>query len=179
MKPGDRLSKPVNLRPLDSPELIHLVAGWLARNENCQWLDFGDGRQALTPAWLKIMTQRKNTLLRVYTIDEPEIPIGVVGLEDINWSFRTARVWVVAGDKAFATRGYATRATSKMLTLAFRELGLHAINTWIVDGNPSIRVAERLNLRFIGRQRQCHYIDGRPYDRVWFDLLASEHREIE
>jgi len=28
---------------------------------------------------------------------------------------------------------------------------------------------ERLGFRFIGRQRQCHYIDGRPCDRLMFD----------
>ena len=27
----------------------------------------------------------------------------------------------------------------------------------------------------MGRQRRCHWIEGRVYDRLWFDLLASEH----
>jgi hypothetical protein len=40
-------------------------------------------------------------------------------------------------------------------------------------------VLERLKFRFYGRQRQCHCIDGRFYDRLYFDLLASEHRELE
>jgi RimJ/RimL family protein N-acetyltransferase len=48
-----------------------------------------------------------------------------------------------------------------------------------VDHNPSLRTIERLGFRFIGRQRQCHYIDGRLYDRLLFDLLASEHRELD
>jgi RimJ/RimL family protein N-acetyltransferase len=64
-----------------------------------------------------------------------------------------------------------------MLTVGFVELGLRAIHTWVVEGNPSIRVIERMRFRPVGRQRQCHYIDGRSYDRLWFDLLASEHEE--
>ena len=64
------------------------------------------------------------------------------------------------------------------MTLAFRDLGLYAINTWSVDHNPSLRTIERLGFRFIGRQRQCHYIDGQLHDRLLFDLLASEHREL-
>jgi RimJ/RimL family protein N-acetyltransferase len=167
----------MQLKPLDSPELIRLVADWLGRKENYQWLDFGEGRQLLTPEWLKIMTQRDSRVLRVYTSDDGK-PIGVVGLEDVNRTFKTARIWVVAGEKAYGARGYATRATSKMLTLAFRELGLHAVNTWLVENNPSIHVAERVKFKPIGRQRQCHYIDGRVYDRLWFDILASEHTEI-
>ena len=63
--------------------------------------------------------------------------------------------------------------------MAFRELGLHAINTWIVDGNPSRRLIERVNFRFIGRQRQCHYIDGECRDRLLYDLLASEHEALD
>jgi len=102
----------------------------------------------------------------------------VVGLSEVDRNFRTARIWVLVGDKSFHARGHATRAASKMLTLAFRELGLHAVNTWIVEGNPSVRIAKRLNFRLIGRQRECHYIDGEAHDRLWFDLLDSEHREI-
>src|SRR5213592_3545507 len=103
---------PVTLKPLDSPALIDLVAEWLARKENYQWLDFGGGKQLLTPAWLKILTQRANVVLRVYTAGDDEVPIGVVCLDDVNRVFGTARIWVVAGDKAFAARGSATQAAS-------------------------------------------------------------------
>jgi RimJ/RimL family protein N-acetyltransferase len=48
----------------------------------------------------------------------------------------------------------------------------------MVDHNPSIHLIERVGFRPIGRQRQCHDIDGHAYDRLWFDLLASEHEEI-
>jgi RimJ/RimL family protein N-acetyltransferase len=53
------------------------------------------------------------------------------------------------------------------------------IQTWVAEGNPSLRLVERLGFRFVGRQRRCHYIDGRPHDRLLYDLLASEHRELE
>lgn len=170
----------MQLKPIDSPELLHLVASWLAQKENYQWLDFGDGRQILTPEWLKIMTQRDTHFIRVYTSDD-DVPIGVAGLDAVNRSFKTGRFWFVAGEKAFRGHGYATRAASKLLTLAFRDLGLQAVNSWAVDTNPpnpSVGIALRLNFRIIGRQRQCHYIDDRAYGRLWLDLLASEHKEI-
>jgi RimJ/RimL family protein N-acetyltransferase len=125
------------------------------------------------------MTQLETHVLRVFTADDHDTPIGVVGLNDVDRRFRTAWIWAVLGDRTRARRGYASRAVGRMLTLAFQELGLHAVSTWIVEHNPSIGVAHRNNFRFIGRQRQCHYIDGQPYDRLWFDLLASEHKEID
>ena len=168
----------MKLLPLDSPERIHLVASWLAQKENYQWLDFGDGRQLVSPEWLTIATQRGTHVFRLFTSDVDDAPIGVVGLSNVNRHFKTATFWVVLGDKSYAGRGYASRATSQMLTLGFVELGLHAINTWIVEHNPSVRVAANVNFRPIGRQRQCHDIDGRRYDRLWFDLLAPEHEEM-
>jgi RimJ/RimL family protein N-acetyltransferase len=168
----------MRLTPLDSTESIRLVAGWLSEKENAQWLDFGNGRQVVSPEWLKIAMQRGTHVLRVFTSDGDETPIGVVGLTDLNPTFKTANIWVVLGAKSHAGRGYASRATSRMLTLGFAELGLRAIHTWVVDHNPSIHVARRVRFKPIGVQRQCHYIDGRAYDRLWFDMLASEHHEI-
>ena len=169
----------MKLYPLDTPELLELVAGWLARKENHQWLDFGNGRQIVTPALLRIMAQRETHFLRAFTSDRDDIPIGIVGLNSVDRTFKSATFWGASGEKSFRNRGYSTFASSKFLTLAFRDLGLHAINTWAVDHNQSLRIIERLGFRFIGRQRQCHYIDGRPYDRLLFDLLASEHQELD
>jgi len=167
----------MQLRPLDSPALIQLVAGWLALKENYQWLDFGDGRQLVSPEWLKIAMQRGTLMLRVFTSDGDDRPIGVVALSNVNPHFKTANYWVVLGEKSYAGQGYASRAGLKMLTLGFRELGLLAINTWIVEHNPSVRVARNMNFRPMGRQRRCHHIDGQVYDRLWYDVLASEHSE--
>jgi RimJ/RimL family protein N-acetyltransferase len=169
----------MKLLPLDSPELIELAAGWLARKENYQWLDFGGGKQVVTPALLKIMAQRDAHYMRVYTSDRDDVPIGIVGLNSVDRVFKTATFWGVSGEKSFRNRGYSTLASSKFLTLAFRDLGLHAVNTWAVEHNRSLRTIERLGFRFVGRQRQCHYIDGSLCDRLLFDLLASEHREID
>lgn len=166
---------PVTLKPLDSPELFELAAGWLSEEDNTRWLDLGNGQRPLTPAALKIMTQRDVHLLRVFLAEEDQTPIGLAGLSEINRQFKTACVWVVVGNRAYRGRHYGTLATAAMLTVAFRDLGLHAVNTWVVDGSPSVRIVERLNFRFIGRQRRCHDMDGYPYDRLLFDILASEH----
>jgi len=165
----------MQLKRLESPDDFRLVAGWLSLKENYQWLDFGDGRQLVSPEWLAIAMQRGSYVIRLFTSDAGDVPIGVVGLGSINPHFKTANVWIVLGDKSYAGQGYASRALSMMLTLGFTELGLGAIHTWIVEHNPSVQVAARVRFRPAGRQRQCHYIDGRAYDRLWFDLLASEH----
>ena len=159
---------------------IEVIAEWMASKENYQWLDFGEGNQILTPVSLKIMTQRDIHLFRVFTSDLDQAPIGLVALSHIARNFRTATLWYVLGDKRYAGQGYTTRAVSRMLTLGFKELGLHAINAWAVESNePSIRVLTRNRFQMIGRQRRSHYIDGRPFDRLLFDLCATEHEELD
>jgi RimJ/RimL family protein N-acetyltransferase len=169
----------VTLLPLDTPERIALAAHWLAQKENYQWLDFGNGGQSISPLLLKVMAQRDAHFLRLYTSPLDDRPIGIAALNHVDRRLRSAVFWGAAGDKSFRSRGWGALAGSKFLTLAFRELGLHSINTWVAETNPSLRLVERLGFRFIGRQRQCHIIDGRAHDRLLFDLLASEHREIE
>src|SRR5207302_412389 len=64
----------MKLLPLASSEILDLVAGWLAQKENYQWLDFGNGRQIVTPTLLKIMAQRDTPFLRAYTGDRDDRP---------------------------------------------------------------------------------------------------------
>jgi RimJ/RimL family protein N-acetyltransferase len=165
----------MTLRDLEITDLP-LVSGWLAEKENYQWLDFGYGTQILSSATLKIMTQRDIHALRLFAADPASTPIGLVALSSIARNFGTATLWYVLGDKRYANRGHTSRAVSALLTLAFTELGLRAVNAWTVETNvASRRVLDRNRFRFIGRQRACHEVDHKALDRLHFDLLASEH----
>ena len=168
----------MELLPLDHPELIELAARWLGRPENYQWLDFGEGAQPLSVVSLKIMTQRDLHVLRLFTPDDSDLPIGIVGLSDVRRQSKTAgSLWAALGRKGHA--GHGSRAVSKLLTLGFGELGLEAVSAWTVEHNVAARrVLEQLNFRYVGRQRRRHWIDGRPYDRLLYDLLAMEHHAI-
>ncbi len=153
----------MQLKCVDTPELLETVAQWLADKQNHQWLDFGNGVQAPSALSLKLMTQRGVNVLRVYTADDDVTPIGVVGLSNVDRHAGTATVWAVLGRKRYG--GYTDRAVKGLLTIAFTELGLQSVNAWTVEFRP------------VGRLRQCHRIDGRVFDRLLYDLLASEHSE--
>jgi len=108
----------MELLPLDKPEFIRLAAQWLGREENYKWLDFGDGAQALSVVSLRIMSQRDLHVLRVFTPDDSDLPIGIVALSDIRRHSKTAgSLWMVLARKRYA--GYAARAVSKLLTFGF------------------------------------------------------------
>ncbi|HXF96802.1 MAG TPA: hypothetical protein VNI61_11945, partial [Gemmatimonadales bacterium] len=91
----------MNLLPLDSAERIELAAGWLSKPENYKWLDFGNGVQRITPVTLKIMTQRDLHVFRLYTAEDSDLPVGIVGLSNVDRRFRTASIWAVLGNKRY------------------------------------------------------------------------------
>ena len=151
-----------------------LISRWLAEKENHQWLDFS-GNRVLNPVAVKVMNSRDTHCLLIFAAEQSGSPIGLVAFSDIHPEFRTARLWYVLGDKRYAGNGYTSRAVFELLKLGFSDLGLLSVNAWAVEANTrSISVLRRNGFREIGRQRRCHHIDGRIYDRIQFDLLASE-----
>jgi RimJ/RimL family protein N-acetyltransferase len=168
----------MKLRLIDNAD-AELIGEWMSQEENYQWVDFGAGHQSLTPINVRIMMQRDIHVIRVFTPEMKDLPIGVVALSDIDRKAKTASLWYVLGDKRFAGRGYTARAASKILGEGFIDLGLQSVYAWTVDCNvASIRILERNKFRMIGRRRECHYLSGQIRDRLLFDLLASEYREL-
>ena len=96
---------PCSSSRLNLPSIYKLVAGWLAQKENYQWLDFGDGRQLVSPEWLKIAAQRGTQVLRLFTSDDERHPSGSSGSANINPHFKTGNLWIVLGEKQCAGRG--------------------------------------------------------------------------
>src|SRR5688500_18480867 len=87
-RPSRREWTDMQLKSPDSPDDLRLLAGWLAQKENYQWLDFGDGRQLVSPEWLKMAMQRGTSAIRLFTPDDDDRPIGAAALSNINTRFR-------------------------------------------------------------------------------------------
>src|SRR2546427_13259151 len=117
-----RHSQIMKLLPLDGPELIELVADWLGKYDNYKWLDFGNGVQKVTPITLRIMTQRDIHVFRAYTADNGDLPIGVVGLTNVDRTFKTASLWAVLGNKRYG--GGAPRGGCLVLAMRVVALGV-------------------------------------------------------
>jgi RimJ/RimL family protein N-acetyltransferase len=167
----------MDLRSIDNTD-FGLVLYWLAQKENYQWLDFGCGMQSINSAALKLMIAKRSNVIRLFTADAGDVPIGMVGLADVSSTFKTAMIWYVLGDKTYSVQGYTTRSVRRLLNIGFTELGLEAVNAWTVETNiPSVRILERNGFKLIGRMRNCHEIDGQRLDRLLFDLLVSEHKD--
>ncbi|MGM0576159.1 MAG: GNAT family N-acetyltransferase [Myxococcota bacterium] len=164
----------MKLLPLDE-DLLPVAGEWCEHPENWKWLDFGAMGQALTPMALRVMVRRPEHEVRLFTDDEDH-PAGIAALGAVNYDFGTAELWYLLGDKRLSGQGYTTRAVGALLDEAFGALGLESVLSWVVEDNAaSARILERHGFRLVGRRRRCHRIGDRIHDRLYFDLLASEH----
>lgn len=101
--------------------------------------------------------------------------IGTTTLYDIHHQYGRAGFGIMIGDAASRGRGYGTEVTRLMLGYACTVLGLHnvmlTVNAYNVAG---IRAYEKAGFREFGRRRACRPHDGRRWDMVYMDCLASE-----
>ena len=156
---------------------VERAAVWLAGDRNSPWLDFGASQSVLTPLSLRVMSQRPQHSIWMYGPPGPERkPAGLVGLGNIEPRFDTAEVWCVLGAKEYGPQDLTVRASAFILEHAFHDLGLHCVYAWTAEVNRGARrLLRRFGFREAGRLRDSHVIEGRRYDRIWYDLLADEY----
>jgi len=160
--------------PFD-PRWTAVAASWLNNEQNWKWIQAGSRAPRLDPVTFRIMTQRPSHSFHLFFDDERSEPIGLVALSDLDVVSRSASVWCVLGEKECAGRGYSSRAVNDCLAYGFNELGLESISAWTLPLNiASLHILRQNGFRYIGRQRRCHPLDGKLYDRLLYDLLAEE-----
>ncbi len=75
----------------------------------------------------------------------------------------------------FINRGFATEATVLSMEFAFEILKLHRVSLWISrDNAPSLRIAEKLGLRFEGTAVRGLFLGDHWHDTHIFAITAEE-----
>ncbi len=102
-------------------------------------------------------------------------PIGRSDLFDIDWWHGTAVWGLVIGERDAHGKGYGTETARLMLDYAFTALGLHSVMLTCFEFNLAGRRAyAKAGFKEIGRRRQCRWLNGRLWDEIYMDCLATE-----
>jgi len=130
------------------------------------------GEQAL--AWYERQATGDAIVFTIYELSTWRA-IGTATLYDIHHQYGRAGFGIAIGEAASRGQGYGTEVTRLMLDYAFAVLGLHnvmlTVNAYNVAG---IRAYEKAGFREFGRRRECRPFDGRRWDMVYMDCLASQ-----
>ena len=115
-----------------------------------------------------------NIYLEIHHINDNK-PIGIVGLLDIDWLNRNAKVSINIGESEYWGKEIAGEALRLLFNYAFEDLNLHKLYAGIYTPNiRSKRVFEKLGLRHEATLKEEVYVDGKYYDSEIFTLYKKD-----
>ena len=124
-------------------------------------------------AWFERVRRRDD--LRIFGIREEGRLVGTCQLHSIHPVHRSAELQIRIGEPSARGRGVGTAAASRLLEIAFHELGLHRVYLHVFATNePARRLYEGVGFRVEGVQREAAWIEGAWIDVVLMAFLADE-----
>lgn len=112
--------------------------------------------------------------------DEPDLLLGEVVLNDIDWDNRSAGFRIALVGSHLFGRGYGTQATKLMVQYGFENLNLHRIELEVYDFNPrAIRVYEKAGFVREGVRRDALLWDGTFHDAIVMSILRPEYERMK
>lgn len=169
----------VRLRPPEAED-VPLFVHWLSNPELRHYVTVRYISEALERRWFEGLVPATSgtapaRLLFVIEVREGNQPIGVVGLENINWRDRQAEFGIIIGDPDFWGRGYGSDALRTLLKVGFHWFNLHRIFLHVVAENVrAIKAYEKCGFKHEGRLREAVFIEGVYHDLLVMSVLARE-----
>jgi ribosomal-protein-alanine N-acetyltransferase len=110
-------------------------------------------------------------------IDTDNINVGFVGLQDINYGYGSAITFIFIS-KPHRRKGLSIRAVGLLLDLAFQQLRLHRIATYVHASNlPSLNMVRELGFTDEGILRDACFFNGHYEDVNIVGMLSNEWQQ--
>jgi diamine N-acetyltransferase len=125
-------------------------------------------------AFTDITKDKSKVFFTVY-YKETMHPLGICYLTNV--SKRNATYGILIGEKDYHGKGIGTEVTRLTLDYGFTVLGLHNIMLMCFEYNLSgIRAYKKAGFKEIGRRREVKWMNGKLWDDVYMDCIASEFK---
>ncbi|QAS53451.1 GNAT family N-acetyltransferase [Halobacillus litoralis] len=165
----------IRIRPI-MLEDITILNKW--KNDHSVFRNLGGGFKPVSidqqRNWMDNMIDMNGNNKRFIIEIKNGVPIGMVGLYNINHINRNCEFGIYIGEKEHNGKGYGTSATELMLDFAFNNLNLNKIKLLVNEGNPAINLYKRLKFNQVGKMSQERFIDGEYVDVIIMEKLKDE-----
>jgi RimJ/RimL family protein N-acetyltransferase len=109
---------------------------------------------------------------------EGAVPVGLIGLKNVNQRYRSAEYWIYLGEPDARRKGLAEEATILILRFAFMGLGLNRIYLRVMQCNaPAVRLYEKVGFILEGVAREDFLLNGRFENSALYSMLSREFEE--
>lgn len=91
---------------------------------------------------------------------------------------RIGTIGVFIGEEDNRSKGYGAEALKLLLDYGFNYINLNNIMLTVKSFNErAIKCYEKVGFKEFGRRRESYFLNGKYYDDVHMDILASEFKE--
>lgn len=126
--------------------------------------------------WLNNNSKSNDIDLGIVSLEKDKL-IGNCSLVDINYQNRIGTVGIFIGDESNRSKGYGTEALNLLLDYGFNYLNLNNIMLIVKSFNEgAIKCYKKVGFKEFGRRRESYFLNGKYYDDVYMDILASEFK---
>lgn len=142
----------VTLREFEEKD-IPLKVEWINNPENNKYLHYElPVRVDKTTEWFH---KKDNSKRLDCTIEYEGVPVGIIGLLQIDRANSKAEYYITLGDSSFKKRGIATKATKAIIKYGFQTLKLHKIYLTVDSRNEiAIKLYKKSGFR-----REGYFVD--------------------
>lgn len=107
-----------------------------------------------------------------------EIPVGIIGLFEIDGENRKAGFYITLGEKKYQGKGIAKKATVMFLRKMFEQFSLHKIYLYTdVENKPARRLYEKIGFTLEGIMRDELFYQNHYVSRCYYSMLFEEFEE--
>lgn len=166
------------LRAINTEHLPH-IADWYQDLDELALIEshlpLPVNEQSLQTLWQQDLQQQAPRTSYLYCIcDSDGDPVGFTGLQDLNLTYGNGVLFVYI-DRNHRRLGLALRAFALLLDMAYRQLRLHRVTTYVQSENhPSLKLINRIGFQHEGRLRESCFFNGRYRNVDVVGLLAPE-----
>lgn len=127
-------------------------------------------------AWFDTLLKRNDVVIFGIRLLATDTLIGFCHLHGINYTHRTADLYVHLRDIAEGNLGYAEDATRLLLDFAFRDLTLHRLCSRVLaSDHDGVRMYETVGFVREGLLRAAAHIDGHYVDVIVMGILQEHY----
>ena len=147
---------------------------WINDNENNRFLHYDLPLEyQKTVNWYKKSKDREDRFDAV--IEYNHIPVGIIGLLNIDKKNKKAEYYITLGEKKYKGRGIAYMASKQILEYAFKDLHMNKIYLYTEKDNIiAQRLFERLGLEKEGLLKEDLIINNEKKDRYLYGIIKRK-----
>lgn len=174
-KMGRKMNEKVSLRPFEKED-IPLKVKWVNDSENNEFLHYDIPLTVeKTQKWWEGVKDREDR--KDFIILYEEIPVGLIGLLNIDKKNSNAELHIILGEKEYKGKGIAKKAVKALLDYSFDKIGLDRVYLYVEEKNlAAIKLYEKAGFTREGKLRKHIRKGNISYDYLVFGILKEEHK---